>query len=522
MFMPPVQAAASAPLPVVAAPENGAPEAGALFDAVLGASLASAQPIAATSGQARAFTDAPALLEWLLLGVPEEMAVGRPAEDAAIASDDEPEDEPDLAAAASTDAAAACVMPIEVAAVIVPPPPQSPPVVADAADDQADARRAVSLVETPAPAMTTAPAQDAPAQAKAQDAPAPVNEAAEPPATVQQLPEPKITAHQAAAAAAAPVIAESTAAAAEVAAAASKGEAPTAPTTDAMTTSTGEPTAATDGDQPAVAGERPAPVRRAADAKATAAAPAADSAQAITRSVTDVETPAADVQAPPRQSDTRENAASLSRGALVAPAATVAAREMSGGDTQSFGQEPRQSPAAQRFAAALAAAAPAAGEATPASAAAPVITVPVAAHAAAPVHVAAAAAAAPAAPAAPVDVENVNRLIETMRVTAKAGGWEATVRLRPEHLGEVTIALRVEGKTVSAVVQAESAGVRQWLQSQEEAVRSGLSEHGLDLGRYQVDRDGQRREAEDPQQHQQPRRRAPRREAQSQRFEIVV
>ena len=32
-------------------------------------------------------------------------------------------------------------------------------------------------------------------------------------------------------------------------------------------------------------------------------------------------------------------------------------------------------------------------------------------------------------------------LVQAMRVTAKAGGWEATVRLKPEHLGEVTIAL---------------------------------------------------------------------------------
>jgi flagellar hook-length control protein FliK len=110
-----------------------------------------------------------------------------------------------------------------------------------------------------------------------------------------------------------------------------------------------------------------------------------------------------------------------------------------------------------------------------------------------------------------------------MRVTAKGGGWEATVRLRPEHLGEVTIALRVEGTSVSAVVNAEAAGVRQWLISQEEAVRSGMAEHGLQLERFQVDRDGERRRDEHEQAQEQSRRRPARRNVQNEeRFEILV
>ncbi len=124
-----------------------------------------------------------------------------------------------------------------------------------------------------------------------------------------------------------------------------------------------------------------------------------------------------------------------------------------------------------------------------------------------------------------VDAENVHTLVQAMRITAKAGGWEATVRLKPEHMGEVTIALRVDGKNVSAVVQAESAGVRQWLMSQEDAVRSGLSEHGLQLERFAVSRDGQRREAEEQQPQQQQQRRRAQRQATAgseARFEVVV
>jgi flagellar hook-length control protein FliK len=109
-----------------------------------------------------------------------------------------------------------------------------------------------------------------------------------------------------------------------------------------------------------------------------------------------------------------------------------------------------------------------------------------------------------------------------MRVISRPGAWEANVRLKPEHLGEVNIAVRVERNSVSAVVNAEAAGVRQWLESQEQAVRNGMAEHGLQLERFVVQRDGQRR---DPQQHEQPesRRQSTRRQAATtERFEIVV
>ena len=57
---------------------------------------------------------------------------------------------------------------------------------------------------------------------------------------------------------------------------------------------------------------------------------------------------------------------------------------------------------------------------------------------------------------------------------------------------------------------------------QEEAVRSGMAEHGLQLDRFIVQRDGQRRDAQ-PQQEQQGRRQAPRRQAvTAERFEVVV
>jgi flagellar hook-length control protein FliK len=220
--------------------------------------------------------------------------------------------------------------------------------------------------------------------------------------------------------------------------------------------------------------------------------------------------------------DSRDVAAAMPRFSVGGPTIAGVETQMGGGDAQNFEQD-RRSPAAQRLAAALSSMAPgaAAHDAASGAAPAPVFTIP---HATAPAPVAAPVEVAPPAPMTHADAENVHNLVQAMRVTAKAGGWEATVRLKPEHLGEVTIALRVEGNNVSAVVQAESAGVRQWLMDQEQAVRSGLSEHGLHLDRFAVSRDGQRREAGEQQRQPQQRRRAPRQAANSNeaRFEIVV
>ena len=190
------------------------------------------------------------------------------------------------------------------------------------------------------------------------------------------------------------------------------------------------------------------------------------------------------------------------------------------GQDQSSGQG-RPTPEFMRFAAALAQVSPAASEDAGPAAVAPAAAAPAAASPAAAAPVTTAAVPTSAQTETP-GAENVGRLVQAMRVIARPGAWEANVRLNPEHLGDVSIAVRVERNTVSAVVNAEGAGVRQWLESQEEAVRSGMAEHGLQLDRFIVQRDGQRRDAQ-PQQEQQGRRQAPRRQAvTAERFEVVV
>jgi hypothetical protein len=84
------------------------------------------------------------------------------------------------------------------------------------------------------------------------------------------------------------------------------------------------------------------------------------------------------------------------------------------------------------------------------------------------------------------DRQIADQLIQAIRVQVRGGVSEATVTLRPEHLGDVTISLRVEGSTVSATVQAEMAAVRHWIESHESMLRDDLSRAGLDLGQLVV------------------------------------
>jgi flagellar hook-length control protein FliK len=126
-----------------------------------------------------------------------------------------------------------------------------------------------------------------------------------------------------------------------------------------------------------------------------------------------------------------------------------------------------------------------------------------------------------AAPTLPA--ENVERLVQAMHVNVKSGVMEATVRLRPEYLGEVTIQLRVDGSSVTAVVQTDTPAVRQWLESQEQTIRNGLAAHGLDLDRLVVNPDGEGQQPRDESEANESRRRAYRRRQQStERFEITV
>ena len=118
---------------------------------------------------------------------------------------------------------------------------------------------------------------------------------------------------------------------------------------------------------------------------------------------------------------------------------------------------------------------------------------------------------------------NIEKMVQTMRVMTRDKVTEATVRLRPEHFGEVSIQVRVEGKSVSAVIHTDSSSVREWLQGQEGSLRNGLSEQGLQLDRLVVHRDGRQDRREGQQQPSDRRRPRPRPASDAQQtFEITV
>src|SRR4030095_3924295 len=107
--------------------------------------------------------------------------------------------------------------------------------------------------------------------------------------------------------------------------------------------------------------------------------------------------------------------------------------------------------------------------------------------------------ALPNTPAMPNEHDVTLQLVQSMRMQFRDGIGEAVLRLKPEHLGSVSISLRVENRGLKAHVQADMPAVRQWLESQQDTLRSALAEHGLRLDRLYVEPRGGRQTAPDDQ-----------------------
>ena len=115
------------------------------------------------------------------------------------------------------------------------------------------------------------------------------------------------------------------------------------------------------------------------------------------------------------------------------------------------------------------------------------------------------------------------QIVQSMRMQFRDGIGEAVLKLNPEHLGSVSISLRVENGGLKANVQADLPAVRQWLESQQDTLRSALAEHGLRLDRFDVEPDAQRQQADDDGRRQQSRKRqSQKREVETPVFEVVV
>jgi flagellar hook-length control protein FliK len=128
-----------------------------------------------------------------------------------------------------------------------------------------------------------------------------------------------------------------------------------------------------------------------------------------------------------------------------------------------------------------------------------------------------------------VEADLPRQIVQAMRLQWKEGVGEARIRLTPDYLGEVTVAIRVEHGSVTAALEASTPAVRQWIESHEPILRQALAEQGLHLDRLIVTDEPQQTSSEPEQRRQngdeqhQPEPRARRRKpADDTTFEVIV
>jgi len=126
-----------------------------------------------------------------------------------------------------------------------------------------------------------------------------------------------------------------------------------------------------------------------------------------------------------------------------------------------------------------------------------------------PLPVGPSAPSATPAPLAPAAGEQVlQQLVSSIKMQWKDGIGEAKLHLRPDALGAVSVALRVEGGAVTAVVRAESAQVQEWVLQHQQTLRQQMEAAGLQLDELVVSPDDQRQQSQDEASPEDQQRRA--------------
>jgi flagellar hook-length control protein FliK len=122
------------------------------------------------------------------------------------------------------------------------------------------------------------------------------------------------------------------------------------------------------------------------------------------------------------------------------------------------------------------------------------------------------------------ETDVTRQIVQAVRMQWREGSGDARLTLRPEYLGEVTIALRVENGGVTAHVSAEVPSVRAWVSEHEAMLRETLSTQGLQLNRLVVSAkpDEAQPEAEKRRQQAAANPAPPRRRRDSGVFEVIV
>lgn len=127
-------------------------------------------------------------------------------------------------------------------------------------------------------------------------------------------------------------------------------------------------------------------------------------------------------------------------------------------------------------------------------------------------------------------VELPAQVVQSIRMQAINGGGEAIIRLNPEYLGELVVAVKVEQGAVSAALQSDVPAVRKWVEANEGSLRQALADQGLQLDRLTVSGDAAKTETGEREGHRedsredesQPESRRQRKKAPDATFEVVV
>jgi flagellar hook-length control protein FliK len=81
------------------------------------------------------------------------------------------------------------------------------------------------------------------------------------------------------------------------------------------------------------------------------------------------------------------------------------------------------------------------------------------------------------------------QVVQAIKLQWQAGVGEATIKLQPEHLGAMTVSLRVDSGSVSAEMRVETATAQHWITNHQVDLRAALERQGLTLGRMIVTQD---------------------------------
>lgn len=129
----------------------------------------------------------------------------------------------------------------------------------------------------------------------------------------------------------------------------------------------------------------------------------------------------------------------------------------------------------------------------------------------------------------PMTEADSQQIIRGMRLQWRGPVGEAQLTLRPEHLGQVTVTVRVDHGAVSATLRAETPAAQQWMQAHQQDLRQALQQQGLEVAEVVIttdpdDRQQGGQQTKDDGEASRQRRPQPRGEmaAQQPRFEIRV